>query len=73
MTRRSEAPMARFLPEEVPRSRPGQRRVCQRCGRNRSLYRFKGRWRARQDHDLCQRCFRSLMDQLKAQWLRGER
>ena len=45
------------------------RHICQLCLDHRALFRYRGRWYAKRDHDLCRRCFRSLMDQLRSQRL----
>jgi hypothetical protein len=48
-----------------------RRHTFQQFGCRRAVFRFRGRWRARRDHDLCPRCFRSVMDRLRAHLLVG--
>lgn len=50
-------------------SRKFQRHTCQRCLNARALFFFHGRVSARLDHDLCPRCFRSLMQSERAHQL----
>jgi len=38
-----------------------RRRLCQQCQDRRARYSRRGRVRRRRDHDLCFRCYRSLL------------
>lgn len=49
-----------------PCLRKAQRHTCQRCLKSPARFLYRGRWSARLDHDLCPRCFRSLMDSERA-------
>jgi hypothetical protein len=49
----------------------GDRHVCRRCGQARARFSYAGRYKARRDHDLCQRCFRTLKARL-ARWAAEE-
>lgn len=41
------------------------RHVCRGCHQHRSVFTFRGRVRARIDHDLCPRCYDSLREQIR--------
>jgi hypothetical protein len=45
--------------------------VCKRCGQARARFTYRGRVKARRDHDLCQRCYRTLKAGL-ARWAAAE-
>ncbi|MFH1468851.1 MAG: hypothetical protein ABIO70_30970 [Pseudomonadota bacterium] len=47
---------------------PDHRHTCRVCGQHRALARAGGRRVALLDHDMCDRCWRSLLDRV-----RGER
>ena len=47
--------------------RPREKHLCRRCGTSQARFTHRGRYRARRDHDLCQRCFRTLRAGL-ARW-----
>ncbi len=34
--------------------------LCRRCGQARARFTYRGRVKARRDHDVCPRCFRTL-------------
>jgi hypothetical protein len=39
--------------------------LCRRCGTARARFVYRGRFKARRDHDLCPRCFRTLRADLR--------
>jgi len=41
-------------------------KICAHCHRHRALFRYRGQVRFDHDHDLCFRCFRSVMDRVSA-------
>ena len=45
---------------------PGHRHVCVGCHERRSLFRYRGQVKADADHTLCFRCYRSLVDSVRA-------
>ena len=38
------------------------RHLCVNCKSRKALYKFRGRVRARADHDMCLQCWRSVVD-----------
>lgn len=42
------------------------KKTCAGCCERRALYRYRGRTRWNAQHDLCFRCWRSIMDRLQA-------
>lgn len=40
------------------------RKICVGCHQHRALFRYRGKVRFRRDHNLCQRCYRSVMDRI---------
>jgi hypothetical protein len=57
--------------ESLPRAIPGAsdklaRKLCTACHQHRSLFRYRGRVRFDSAHDLCFRCYRSVIDRLSA-------
>jgi hypothetical protein len=55
----SDAPFA-LVGNRVFASRRREKHLCRRCLTARAGFIYRGRYRARHDHDLCQRCFREL-------------
>lgn len=47
------------------------KKTCSGCFQHRALYCYRGRTRWKADHDLCFRCYRSIMDRIQAS--RGKR
>ena len=41
------------------------RHICQGCHQHRSVFYFRGDVRARLDHDLCPRCYKSVRERMR--------
>ena len=50
----------------MSRRRSHTKHQCRHCHDRRAVFHYRGRWRARRDHDLCPRCFQSVIDRLRA-------
>lgn len=42
-----------------------QKHLCRHCGKARAVFRYGGHIKARNDHDLCSRCFRKYRAQFR--------
>ena len=53
-----------------PPLHPLPRHTCRGCAVHPARFRYRGEVRADRDHELCFRCFRAMLDRLRAKALR---
>lgn len=70
---REAIPVQGFDPpglDEQPLAKESKRRLCSECHRHRPVLRFRGRAMRARHCDLCARCYRRILNQRRATWIR---
>ena len=60
-----------FPSHDLRRRRRLPRHTCRGCAVRPARFRYRGSVRADRDHELCFRCFRAVLERLRAQRLTG--